>query len=289
MDVERDVVERRIGGSCGGNLAAALQVRTEVEAGRDGNLGHHDVAGNGGGRARSHPAQFGIGSGADTRRVAEANVFAGGSEIEVELLIVESGIAFQIKGAPAGAGLEILDVDAVAGEYKRSVELAQAAGQPRIGDGTVGQLQPALGKRLGERAAHGHVHVHKARRVEIGIDRGKQFEIEVAIGGEIEFASARGVHGAVCGEIRSLAYHVQLLNLDSVTGQSESNWILVTQLDVFDVERNVCDIAGDVPLIGLKQRAAHLERTRDVRMSGELAAEVGTPQGVQVEVLHAER
>ena len=52
VDIELDIIERRVGGGDGGELAAALEISAEVEARSHGHLVDADVAGDGGGGAR---------------------------------------------------------------------------------------------------------------------------------------------------------------------------------------------------------------------------------------------
>ena len=118
MDIEFDVIERRVRDGDGGELAAALEISAEIEAGSHGNLVDADVARDGGSGASADPMQFGVGGGAHAGRITQANIFAGGGEIEVELLIDISGVAFEVERASAGAGGESLDVNVIASEQK---------------------------------------------------------------------------------------------------------------------------------------------------------------------------
>jgi hypothetical protein len=116
VDVKFDVVEGRTGGRDRGELAAAFQISAEVEAGSHGNFVDADFAGHGGSGAGPEPMQFGVGSRAHAGWITQANALAGGREIEVELLVEVSGIAFEVEGASAGAGGERLDMKAITGE-----------------------------------------------------------------------------------------------------------------------------------------------------------------------------
>ena len=88
--------------------------------------------------------QFGIRSGADARRIAEADIFSDGREIEIELLVVSGGIALEIDRAAARAGRELLNINSVAGEGQGAVHLAEAARQSGIIPRPVLNLDGAL-------------------------------------------------------------------------------------------------------------------------------------------------
>ena len=60
--------------------------------------------------------QFRVGRGADAGWITQANILAGGGEIEVELLVEVSGVAFEVERAASGAGRKRLDVDVIASE-----------------------------------------------------------------------------------------------------------------------------------------------------------------------------
>ena len=138
VDIELDVIEWRVGDRDSRELAAALEISAEIESRSHRNLGDADFAGDGGCRAGPDPMQFRIGRGTDARRITQANILAGGGEIEIELLVEVGGVAPEVKRAASGMGGKGLDVDIVASEQKRAVELGETAGQSGIGKRTAG-------------------------------------------------------------------------------------------------------------------------------------------------------
>ena len=150
-------------------------------------------------------------------------------------------------------------------------------------------MKTALRQRLGEGAADGQVHGDEAGRGEVGIEAGEQFEVEAAVGGEIERARARELHGAVRGEVSSLPDKVELLDVDRLVGEREANGILIVDLYIFDVEGESGQVAVESPLPGLAEWTAQIERAGDGGMSRELAAEIGAPESVEIELIHLER
>src|SRR5580704_5443679 len=268
-----------------GELAAAFEISTEIESGSDRNLGNADIAGNGGSGAAADPMQFGVGRRADTGWIAKANIFAGGREIEVELLLKVIGVALEVQRAAPGAGRKGLDVDAIATEKKRAIEFAEATGQSGIGKRAVGHLKGALRQGVGKTPTDGHVHSDEAGGREVRIEAGEQFEVEPTIGREIQCACAGEFDRAVHAEISTLPHEVELLDVDRLIGEDESNGILIMDLYIFDVERNCTQVAGEDPLPGPAEWATQVERTGNGGMSRELAAEIGDPESIEIDLV----
>ena len=166
-----------------------------------------------------------VGGGTDAGRITQANVLARGREIEIELLVEVSGVAFEVERAASGARGESLDVNAIASEKKRAVEFAQAAGQSGIGERSRWPLADCPEARGSARVPPTvRFIVTQTGRREVGIEAGEQFEIEAAIGGEIESARAGELHGAVRGEVSSLPQQMELLNVDRLIARARSEW-----------------------------------------------------------------
>ena len=204
MNIEFDVVERRVGNREARALAAALQVGTEIEAGRYGDLVDGDLARDRRSGARAHPVQIGISCGTDSGRIAKANVLAGGDEVEIQLLMEITGIPLKTESTTTGAGGEGFDVEVIASKEERATDFAQATRQRCIRERAILKLKMALGKRISEGPADGHVHGDQARGGEVRIETGKQLEVDVTIRSESERASAGELYGAVGGEVGSL-------------------------------------------------------------------------------------
>ena len=232
--------------------------------------------------------QFGIGGGTDAGRIAQAHIFASGGEIEVKLLVEVGGVAFEVECAASGMGGKRIYEGTVASEHKRAVEFAQAAGQPGIGKRTTGDLKAAMRKGIGESTADLQVQSGETGGGNVGIEAGEQFEVKLPIGREIEFAVPRELHGAMRREVSSFPDKVELLDVDRLIGEREENGILVMDLSIRDIERNGGQIALQSQLPGLAEWAAQIERTANGGMPSELAAEIGAPESVKIELLHFE-
>ena len=149
----------------------------------------------------------------------------------------------------------------------------------------MGHLKSALRQRLGKTSTNGHVHSDEAGGREVRIEAGEQFEVEPTIGCEIQCACAGEFDRAVHAEVSTLPHEVELLDVDRLIGEGESNGILIMELYIFDIERNCTQVAGEDPLPGLAEWATQVERTGDGRMSRELAAEIGDPESVEIDLV----
>src|SRR5437879_10845556 len=125
-NVEFHVVKRRIGRGNGSRLPATLQIRRKVEARRHGKLRHQNVTRKSRCRLRTRPMQFHCGHGTHTRRIAKPDVFTDRTEVEIELLIVVGGFSLEIERAPSSTARQLFDVNAIAGELERAIELARS-------------------------------------------------------------------------------------------------------------------------------------------------------------------
>src|ERR1700733_41742 len=81
---------------------------------------------------------------------------------------------------------------------------------------------------------------------------------------------------------------MELLYVDGLIGEREADGILIVYLDVVDVEGDRGEISLEGPLGALPEGTAQLERTGESGMPGELAAEIRTPEGVEIELVHFE-
>ena len=91
------------------------------------------------------------------------------------------------------------------------------------------------------------------------------------------------------GEVSSLPQHVELLDVNRFVREDEANGILVVKLDVFEIEGEGGKIAVESPARGVEERAVKLKRACDGRMPAELSAKIGVPEGIEIELIHAER
>ena len=71
--------------------------------------------------------------------------------------------------------------------------------------------------------------------------------------------------GAVRGEISSLPYKMELVDVDRLIGDREANRILIVQLDVFDVEGQGGQSAIQHPLPEVAERARRSAEARRPR------------------------
>src|ERR1700684_325101 len=101
--------------------------------------------------------QFGIGRGTHARGVAQANVFANGGQIEIQLPVEVSRIALKSQSSSAGAGGQRFDVRMITSELQRTIESAQATGQRRIRERSIGKLQTALRQRIVKSSSDRHI------------------------------------------------------------------------------------------------------------------------------------
>ena len=190
MDIELDIVERRVGNRETATLASALQVGTEIKAWSYCDLVDGDRTGNRRSGTRSDPVQIGIGGGTDSGRITQANVLASGCEIEIQLLMQITGISLKSESATSGAGGERFDVETITSKEKRATDPAQATRKGRVGERAIDELKSALRERIGEGSTDGHVHRNQARGRKVGVKAGKQLEVEMPVGCEIECAAA---------------------------------------------------------------------------------------------------
>ena len=97
------------------------------------------------------------------------------------------------------------------------------------------------------------------------------------------------LNSTVRGEVRTFPHEVKLLDVNRPVGKDEANGILIADLYILDLERKCTQVAGQAPLPGLEQRPTQSKRAGDGRMSGELAAEIGAPEGVNIQLVRLKR
>ena len=168
--------------------------------------------------------------------IAQANVFANGGQIEVQLPVEISGIALKSQSASAGAGGQRFDVGVITSEHQSTVESVQSTGQRRVRERPVGKLQPALRQGIVNSSADRHIQGSESGGGNVRVETRKQLEIEVAVGGQIEAATTRELQRTMGTEVSSLPEHVQSFNLDELICQDQANRILILQLHIFQVE-----------------------------------------------------
>src|ERR1700734_187023 len=102
----------------------------------------------------------------------------------------------------------------ITSELQRTIESAQATGQRRVRERSVGKLQTALRQRIVKSSADRHIDGSESGCSNVGVETRNQLEIDTPVGGEIQAASTRELHRAMSSQISSLAEHVQLFNVN---------------------------------------------------------------------------
>ena len=90
-------------------------------------------------------------------------------EIKIELFAIVSGEAGERNCTASGSGIESFDLQAVLVEKKRSINVAQSAGQPDVGDGTVIDTHASLGDGFRKCSVNTHIYSDQAGSGEIRI------------------------------------------------------------------------------------------------------------------------
>src|ERR1700684_2606001 len=91
------------------------------------------------------------------------------------------------------------------------------------------------------------------------------------------------------GEVGPVADHMKLLNVGGAIRNGESDRILILNFYFVHFEGKSRQRTLYIPPVGMAKRAAHVNFTCDGGMSGELVAQVGAPENIRIELIHAER
>jgi len=82
---------------------------------------------------------------------------------------------------------------------------------------------------------------------------------------------------------------MQLLDVDGLIREGEADGILAVELDVLYIEHKRCEMAVECPSRRLAERAVKVERTGNSGMACKTAAEVGAPENIKIQLVHAKR
>src|SRR6266566_5397158 len=145
--------------------------------------------------------QVGVGRGTDPRRVTQAYVLPLHGQVKFDLAIVGAGVSAEGEQPTTGARGESFDLQTILIKYQRSVDLIEGARQIRISDGTVRNLQSALGRWMCHRAGDSYIYCHNPRRSEIWIVALDQFQIDAALRAKIQLTFAAQLHRSGCQQV----------------------------------------------------------------------------------------
>src|SRR5579872_744100 len=175
----------------------------------------------------------------------------------------------------------------VASEQERTLQIAQTAGQVCIADRAVSNLEAALGQGIVIGTLQLQIHEGDAGSVQIRIEHGEKIEIQLAIGGYIEIIRRRELHAAVGTHVSSLPLHVQFRHVNHFMRNGETHRFLVVQLHVFHLECQATEVAIYRPACRLENWTTEVESASHSRVSGELVAEISVPEGIEIDLVHA--
>src|SRR6266568_651077 len=212
--------------------------------------------------------QVNVRRGTHPLRIADANTFAGESQIGIEAA-PESQVAGDAQKAATAHRSQRLYFKAILIELESSVQLAQAVRQIFEGKRCICKLHTPRKVRILQWSMRLHSKAGRAARSKVGIDCLGQLEIDCTVGGNVELALLLEAESAPQAHVGFFPGDMQWIEADERIGQGRMYSALAAQMNAVDCGSEFPESCFPAEILGFCQRTLEGHGPGKSRLAGE--------------------